>query len=740
MGGRRLALKWWDMGSMPREQVGVESTMKPRGAASSCLVVVVIVVCVAGTRAPSGDQGTTTSRDGCRMQPTDDCLGMNVDCSGLRLGFIPNDLPADMRKLTMRRNNITRLDDHAFEKYTQLTSLDLSRNELRALGVHAFSGLSRLQQLDLTYNELCMNTSTYPVGLFSGMTSLRRLTMTSNVCKTQHTKYPDETLAHLPNLEFLSITGTPTSRLGEGFGRLTNLKTLVFAGHGCKMPAVSNMTFHNLRNVNLSHLCIKACRLETMEVGALKPLSHLKTLNLACNQEVGFPSVHAAVLAAKDTELTTLVVDDVTPSGLILNKDDFTNTALTGIERMSIRANDIVEVDISLLRPLKRLTHFNLVDFSDYFSNRSTYRRRYCFREAKPEEEDPADPTEYFFRERPPFADLDYSRPRLPTKVCGRGSGRTHREEKECLTIPPSVQIIYADNSKYKRKESKLTARINVSADNDVVVLNASYNPFTAVGPIRGLRRCQVVDLRHCAIETIVPGALSDMRMLKYLFLMDNNIGRSNTNLKGMFDGLSSLEVLDLSRNGIFRIDISAFSSLTNLSILSLRGNHLTSVSFDINGLRRLATINLADNNISHLDVKSLTKATSDNICIYIDLDSNPVNISNPFHCNEDIVMPHTANCPKDTTTQDPGTTTQHPADDRNDTTTQPQPSDTNDKPRSNKTLLTSLIIIATVTAMIIAVVVVIATNKRRRTNFLDCLRNISRTNRYRRVDHDLEM
>ena len=736
--------------------------MRPGGAASSCLVVVVIVVCVAGTRAPSGDQGTTTSRDGCRVQPTDDCLGVNVDCSGLRLGFIPNDLPADMRKLTMRRNNITRLDDHAFENYTQLTSLDLSRNELRALGVHAFSGLSRLQQLDLTYNELCMNTSTYPVGLFSGMTSLRRLTMTSNVCKTQHTKYPDETLAHLPNLEFLSLTGTPTAQLGEGFGRLTNLKTLVFAGHGCKMLAVSNMTFHNLRNVNLSHLCIKACHLETMEVGALKPLSHLKTLNLACNTEVGFPFVHAAVVAAKDTELTTLVVDDVAPSGLILNKDDFTNTALSGIERMSIRANDIVEVDVRLLRPLKRLTHFNLgynsvvemlpklnstaalydvlfslnldvVDFADYFSNRSTYRHRYCFREAKPDEEDPADPTEYFFRERPLLADLDYSRPRLPTKVCGRGSGRTHREEKDCLTIPPSVQIIYADNIKHKRKDSKLTARINVSADNDVVVLNASYNPFTTVGPIRGLWRCQVVDLRHCAIETIVPGALSDMRMLKYLFLMDNNIGKSNTNLKGMFDGLSSLEVLDLSRNGIFRIDISAFSSLSNLSILSLRGNHLTSVNFDISRLQRLATINLADNNISHLDVKSLTKATSDNICIYIDLDSNPVNMSNPFHCKEDIVMPHTANCPKDTTTQ-------HPADDRNDTTTQPQPSDTSDKPRSNKTLLTSLIIIATVTAMTIAVVVVIATNERRRTNFIDCLRNISRTSPYRRVDHGLEM
>ena len=264
------------------------------------------------------------------------------------------------------------------------------------------------------------------------MTSLRRLTLTSNTCKTQHSEYPDDALAHLPTLEHLSLTGIPVIRLGDGFRRLANLKTLVFAGHGCK-----NVTFIRLRNEKLSHLCIKTCHLETLETGALKPLSRLKTINLACNHNVDFRNGYAAIINVKKMTLNTLVVDDVTPTSLPLVKETFKHNAFTDVERLSIRANYITEVDVRMFRPLKRLTHINLgynvimrmmpevnsseallstlfglnldvVDISDTFTSMAVYRRRYCFREARPSEEDPPDPTEYFFRKPPSYADVDY--------------------------------------------------------------------------------------------------------------------------------------------------------------------------------------------------------------------------------------------------------------------------------------------------------------------------------------------
>ena len=241
--------------------------MPPRGSASCCLLLVVIVACAVmadGTRAPPGDI--------CRLQPAERGVGVNGDCSDLRLDYLPNDLLTDIRRLTMRRNNITRLNDYSFEKYTQLTALALSHNDLHALCVSALSGLSRLQVLDFTYHKLWIQNNTYPFG----MTLLRRLTMTSNPNNMLHTKYTDDRLEYLSNLEFLALTGISNSKLGEGFGRHTNLKSQI-AGYVCNMSVVRNMTLYNWRNVNLSHLCI---------------LFHLKTLNTACNPAAGFFQVN----------------------------------------------------------------------------------------------------------------------------------------------------------------------------------------------------------------------------------------------------------------------------------------------------------------------------------------------------------------------------------------------------------------------------------------------------------------
>ena len=292
--------------------------MESRRADPLYLLVLTVIVVVGTAKAINtpgqyGDHETTTI-DGCRVRPADHGVGVEVDCSGVRLGYIPKNLPTDLRSLIMRDYNITRLSDYVLQNHSQLTSLDMSRNNLQGLGPHAFIGLSRLEKLDLTYNKLCMDNDTFPVGLFAGMTSLRRLTLTSNTCKTQHSEYPADALAHLPALEYLSLTGIPVVLLGVGFSRLASLKTLVFAGQWCKMPVVRNVTFISLRNANLSYLCIKACHLETLEAEALKPLSRLKTLNLACNQNVDFRNVYAAIINVKNMTLNTLVVDDVTPT------------------------------------------------------------------------------------------------------------------------------------------------------------------------------------------------------------------------------------------------------------------------------------------------------------------------------------------------------------------------------------------------------------------------------------------
>ena len=141
--------------------------MEWRRAGPLCLLVLTVIVVVGTAKAINtpqqyGDHETTT-KDGCRVRPAGHGVGVEVECSGLRLGYIPNDLPTDLRSMIMRDNNISRLSDYVLQNHSQLTSLDLSRNNLQGLGAHAFIGLSRLEKLDLTYNKLCMDNDTFPV-------------------------------------------------------------------------------------------------------------------------------------------------------------------------------------------------------------------------------------------------------------------------------------------------------------------------------------------------------------------------------------------------------------------------------------------------------------------------------------------------------------------------------------------------------------------------------------------------
>ena len=216
------------------------------------------------------------------------------------------------------------------------------------------------------------------------------------------------------------------------------------------------------------------------------------------------------------------------------------------------------------------------------------------------------------------------------------------------------------------------------------------------------------------------------MRMLKYLLLMDNNIGNNGHDLSGMFDGLSALETLDLSGNAISHIHASAFSSLSNLRSLSLSGNHLTSISFSFSGLRHLSVINLADNNIRYTAPRFKAKARSSHRCIFIDLCCNPVQVRNPFGCKNGVATCREATCRKSI------------PNDQNNATSHNRSSHT---AGMNKTLMTSLVTTAAVSvAIFLIVIAVIVSNDHRRTRFIVWLRRFPRIGRYRQLDTSVEM
>lgn len=98
---------------------------------------------------------------------------------------------------------------------------------------------------------------------------------------------------------------------------------------------------------------------------------------------------------------------------------------------------------------------------------------------------------------------------------------------------------------------------------------------------------------------------------------------------------LKKLKILSLDNNGIQSIpDESAFCSLPSLTKLSLAGNMLTSLSFNVSCNPSLVFVDVSDNYISNLDTKSLTYISQKP-----DLEINF--IRNPLKCDCRIIPFH---------------------------------------------------------------------------------------------------
>ena len=73
----------------------------------------------------------------------------------------------------------------------------------------------------------------------------------------------------------------------------------------------------------------------------------------------------------------------------------------------------------------------------------------------------------------------------------------------------------------------------------------------------------------------------------------------------GIFDGLASLQILDLASNSLKKIKPHSFAALHSLKSLDLRNNriaHIDSAAFD--GLKKLEHVDLRGNWLSHIDPK----------------------------------------------------------------------------------------------------------------------------------------
>ena len=538
--------------------------------------------------------------------------GLEATCSGNDLIHIPDSLPPDLRKLRLVNTSLTTLQNGALSHIPELVNLDLSGNKLASLEPASLRGILSLRHLNLSHNLLCFDDDTFPEAVFFGMTSLRSLIAHSNYCPSGRGRYPDKALRELTGLETLTLNGLPDVPLGPGFAKMTSLNTLQLSGEHCHLGAVSGKTFASLQNTTVSHLSLRACNITKLSEDAFVPFSMLTSLNLACNSRVGLEDAMTAIREASTKSLDTVVLDDVSKTSEILNKRLFASVRFETVRRLSVRANDIVAVDVRSIYFLPELrtlaTGFNLIhngrvffptdtwveiltnlsttlkldilDASHLVLNRTMYRRLFC----GPDLVDTKD----FFRAKPNLPGVDYKPTSGDAKQTNIGA------------VPLSLQAFFIDHAGYRRVHHSLP-KVNITDSSNMVVANLSYTRLTKLKTSYvGYKNLQVLDASHCRIYRIYPGALGGLSNLKYLFLQHNVLGWLGDGITDQFHGLYALLELDLSYNMIPAIGADAFIDLANIRKLNLRENRLTILEFSISHMTSLVVVDVSSNLIAY--------------------------------------------------------------------------------------------------------------------------------------------
>nr|XP_046235000.1 leucine-rich repeat-containing protein 17 [Scatophagus argus]XP_046235001.1 leucine-rich repeat-containing protein 17 [Scatophagus argus] len=99
-----------------------------------------------------------------------------LDCSSKDLNNVPSDLPSDIMKMDLSRNNIRHLRPKHFLLSKDLRLLNLSSNGLHRIDTGAFAGQLYLRELDLSNNSLHY----FQYGVLEDLYFLRKLSLENN--------------------------------------------------------------------------------------------------------------------------------------------------------------------------------------------------------------------------------------------------------------------------------------------------------------------------------------------------------------------------------------------------------------------------------------------------------------------------------------------------------------------------------------------------------------------------------
>ncbi|XP_044017334.1 toll-like receptor 7 [Aphidius gifuensis] len=134
----------------------------------------------------------------------------------------------------------------------------------------------------------------------------------------------------------------------------------------------------------------------------------------------------------------------------------------------------------------------------------------------------------------------------------------------------------------------------------DLKELDLSGNELTTVPEaLRDLTFLKTLDLGENKISDFHNGSFKNLNQLTGLRLIGNEIGNLT---RGMLWDLPNLQILNLARNKVQHVEIDAFERNTRLEAIRLDGNFLSNINGIFAGITSLLLLNLSENHIEWFD------------------------------------------------------------------------------------------------------------------------------------------
>ena len=436
--------------------------------------------------------------------------------------------------LSLRKEDITRLERGDFDGLSSLERLYLDRNNLYRFPTGIFNGLNNLVRLDLDHNQF----TTLRAGDFNGLNNLTTLDLNDNDISTLRAG----AFNGLNNLTTLDLDDNPITKIeADAFNGLDNLPRLDL--NKSPLRTIRTGAFNGLNS--LTHLDLNDTDLSTLPTGAFNGLNSLTHLSLEKNL------------------FTTLGVG-------VFN-------GLNSLTHLSLEENELTQLPAGAFNGLNNLTRLDLSDNRLYTLSAGAFNGlnnlTTLILDGNPLRTIEADA----FNGLTSLTTLRLDELRLKTIEAGAFNGLNN------LTT-----LDLEDNRLYRISTGMFNGL------NNLTTLDLDENPLKTIeaNAFNGLVSLTSLRLEELELTTIKANAFNGLNNLTHLYLYDN---RLTTLPAGAFNGLNNLTRLDLSDNRLSTLSAGAFNGLNSLTRLKLYGNPLTTIEANaFNGLNNLTGLYLS--------------------------------------------------------------------------------------------------------------------------------------------------